>query len=61
VRDNDFSDMLLPPGWGKNVKSAVLHIISLAHYAIISAHGWAAAFRHAGNKNLPIVELKQVA
>jgi len=35
-------DLPLPSGWGKNVKSAVLQVISLAHYAIISAHGWAA-------------------
>jgi len=31
----------LPSGWGKSVKSAVLHVISLAHYAILSARGWA--------------------
>ena len=36
------SDIVLPTGWGNNVKSAVLHVISLAHYAILSAHGWAA-------------------
>jgi hypothetical protein len=34
--------MPLPSGWGKSVKSAVLHVISLAHYAILSASGWAA-------------------
>ena len=29
-------------GWARNVKSAVLHVISLAHYAIVAARGWAA-------------------
>ena len=32
----------MPSGWAKNVKPAVLHVVSLAHYAILSAHGWAA-------------------
>jgi hypothetical protein len=32
----------LPSGWPKNVKSAVLHVVSLAHYAITCARGWAA-------------------
>ena len=32
----------VPSGWPKNVKSAVLHVISLAHYAIVAARGWAA-------------------
>ena len=36
------SDIPLPSGRPKNVKSAVLHIISLAHYAIVAARGWAA-------------------
>jgi hypothetical protein len=35
-------DIPLPSGWAKNVKSSVLHVISLAHYAIVAAHGWAA-------------------
>jgi hypothetical protein len=32
----------VPSGWPKNVKSAVLHVVSLAHYAITCARGWAA-------------------
>ena len=35
-------DIPLPSGWAKNAKSAVLHVISLAHYAIVTAGGWAA-------------------
>ena len=31
-----------PSGWASNVKSALLHVISLAHYAITCARGWAA-------------------
>jgi len=27
---------------GRNVKSAILHVISLAHYAIVATRGWAA-------------------
>ncbi len=30
-----------PKSWPHNVKSAVLHVISLAHYAIVRARGWA--------------------
>jgi len=29
------------PGWAKYVKSAVLHVFSLAHYTIVAARGWA--------------------
>ena len=36
------SSIPLPSGWAKNVKSAVLHVISLAHHAIEAACGWAA-------------------
>jgi len=32
----------VPSGWAKNVKSAILHVISLAHFAIVAARGWAA-------------------
>ena len=32
----------LPKGWQGYVKSAVLHTISLAHYAIVYARAWAA-------------------
>ena len=32
----------LPKGWPPYVKSGVLHIISLAHFSITHARGWAA-------------------
>ncbi|KPK42614.1 MAG: hypothetical protein AMK72_14220, partial [Planctomycetes bacterium SM23_25] len=32
----------LPSGWAKNLKSAILHVISLAQYAMVTAGGWAA-------------------
>jgi len=32
----------LPATWPRNVKSAILHVISLAHFAIAAARGWAA-------------------
>ena len=35
-------DIPLPLGWPLCVKSAVLHVISLAHYAMTCARGWAA-------------------
>ena len=35
-------DLPLPSGWPRNVKSAVLHVISLAQYAIVATRGWAA-------------------
>ncbi len=31
----------LPNGWQDSVKSAVLHTIALAHYAIVYARAWA--------------------
>ena len=40
--DQALPDIPLPSGWAKNVKSAVLQVISLAHYAIVAARGWAA-------------------
>ena len=40
---DQFSPYIPPPsGWAKSVKSAVLHVISLAHCALVSARGWAA-------------------
>ena len=36
------SDIPVPSGWPKCVRSAVVHVISLAHYAIVAARGWAA-------------------
>jgi hypothetical protein len=44
--DQPTPGLSLPAGWARNVKSVVLHVISLAHYAIISAHGWAASPPH---------------
>ncbi|OQB85564.1 MAG: Integrase core domain protein [Planctomycetes bacterium ADurb.Bin126] len=35
-------DVPLVSGWPKSVRSVVLHIISMAHYAIVAARGWAA-------------------
>ena len=32
----------LPKGWKKHVRSAVLHVISLAQYSAIYTRGWAA-------------------
>jgi len=32
----------LPAGWPECVRSAMVHVISLAHYAIACARGWAA-------------------
>jgi hypothetical protein len=32
----------LPKSWPRHVKSAVLHVISLAHFAIVQARGRAA-------------------
>ena len=40
MSDQPLPDIALPSGWAKNVKTAVLHVISLAHYAIVSARGW---------------------
>jgi hypothetical protein len=37
----------LPEGWQDCVKSAVLHAIALAHYAIVYAPAWAADSIHA--------------
>ena len=32
----------LPKSWGKHVKSAILHIIALAQYALTYSRSWAA-------------------
>jgi hypothetical protein len=42
LSNQSLPDIPLPSGWAKNVRSAVLHVISLAHYAIVAARGWAA-------------------
>jgi len=36
------SDIVIPKSWPKNIKSTILQVISLAHYAITYARGWAA-------------------
>ena len=41
MTDPSASDVPLPSGWPKTVKAAVLHVISLARYAIVAACGWA--------------------
>ena len=40
--DPSLPDVSLPSGWASNVKTAVLHVISLAQYAMVTARGWAA-------------------
>ena len=42
MTDRSLQEVPLPSGWPGNVKPAVLHVISLAHYAIAAARGWAA-------------------
>ena len=37
-----FSGIFLPRSWPERVKSAVLHVISLAHCGMVYARGWAA-------------------
>lgn len=32
----------LVSGWPQSVRSVLLHVISMAHYAIVTARGWAA-------------------
>ena len=36
------SDIIIPKSWPRDIKSTVLRVISLAHYAITYARGWAA-------------------
>jgi hypothetical protein len=36
------SGVPLVSGWPKSVKSAILHVISMAHYAVVAVRGWAA-------------------
>jgi hypothetical protein len=40
--DQLVSDISLPTSWAKNVRSAVLHVICLAQFALIYTRGWAA-------------------
>ena len=41
VKQNNFPKILLPKGWSQSVKSAMLHILSLAHYTITYTRSWA--------------------
>src|SRR5271167_4566373 len=36
------AEIPLPKGWGASVKSAILHIIALAQYALTYSRSWAA-------------------
>jgi hypothetical protein len=59
LSDQALPDIPVPSGRAKNVKSAVLHVISLAHYAIVAARGWAASSMNArvlsrGAQNQPV-------
>ncbi len=38
----DFADIPLPKAWPERARSAIIHVISLAHAAIVGARGWAA-------------------
>jgi hypothetical protein len=42
VCDELIPDVPLVAGWPRTVRSIVLHVISLAHCAIVTARGWAA-------------------
>ena len=37
--DQSQPDLPVPSGWARNVKAAVLHVVSMAHFAIIDARG----------------------
>ncbi len=49
--DQAFSDIPLPSGWPDSVRSAVIYVISLAHYAITCAN------RPAANE-MPRIEVR---
>ena len=38
--DHGFGDVPLPSGWAKNVKSAVLHVISVAQFVLARTRRW---------------------
>ena len=42
AKNNKRASIPLPKGWKRHVKSAVLHVVSLAHFSITHARGWAA-------------------
>ena len=37
----DFADIPLPKAWPERARSAIIHVVSLAHSAIVCARGWA--------------------
>ncbi len=41
VMDSDFARFPLPKDWPQSIKTAVLHVIALAHVAIVHARGLA--------------------
>ncbi len=46
--NSPFPTIRLPAGWPRHVRSAMLHVISLARLACLSARGWAATHANAG-------------
>ena len=50
-------DIPLPSGWAKNVKSTVLHVISLAYYAIVAARCHGAGQNRPGVGGLELASL----
>jgi len=42
LSDQSLPDLPVPSGWPRNVKSAVLHVTSLAQFALTYTRGWAA-------------------
>ena len=42
LADTPSNDIPLPQSWPEHVKSALLHVISVAQLAIVHARGWAA-------------------
>ncbi len=42
VKQSDLMTIPLPRSWPGRVKSATLHVISLAQFALAHARGWAA-------------------
>ena len=42
MSDHSPPDIPVPSEWATSVRSAVIHVISLAHHAIVAARGWAA-------------------
>ena len=41
LMSQDFADIPLPKAWPKRARSAIIHVVSLAHSAIVCARGWA--------------------